>query len=404
MLAGISVFILGAGMAVFDYTQSASEITGGLPRNTYGQGKRTEELEVYAEGGGDKKDIQVEISERAYTEEEIKDLFVKCTQELDTLILGDNKSPDYIEKDMDLVTEIPGEPVSVSWELDRYDVMNVYGEINEERLRESFKGEGIMVTLKAVLTYQEREDKQALYECTVMVYPEKISGEEEVYQAVQRELKKSDENSRTKEVLTLPEEADGRKLHFYRKMDNRGNVLMVMAVIIFFLLYALKWQNQEKETEKKRKQMKLDYPEIVSKLTLLLGAGMTVKGAWRKIVSDYDGKVCKNKRYAYEEMKYTCREMESGITESESYERFGRRCGIQEYIRLGALLSQNLRKGTKGLNDLLRLEAAQAFEERKARAKRLGEEAGTKLLIPMFLMLAVVLVIVVVPAFLSIQI
>ncbi len=66
-------------------------------------------------------------------------------------------------------------------------------------------------------------------------------------------------------------------------------------------------------------------------------------------------------------------------------------------------MSQNLRKGTKGLTQMLRMEAIQAFEERKARAKRLGEEAGTKLLAPMFLMLAVVLVIVIVPAFLSIQ-
>ena len=53
---------------------------------------------------------------------------------------------------------------------------------------------------------------------------------------------------------------------------------------------------------------------------------------------------------------------------------------------------------------MLKLEAIQAFEERKAKARRLGEEAGTKLLLPMFLMLAIVLVIVIVPAFLSVQI
>ena len=67
-------------------------------------------------------------------------------------------------------------------------------------------------------------------------------------------------------------------------------------------------------------------------------------------------------------------------------------------------MSQNLRKGTKGLGDLLKMESVQAFEDRKARAKRMGEEAGTRLLIPMFLMLAEVLIIVVVPAFLSMQI
>ena len=98
-----------------------------------------------------------------------------------------------------------------------------------------------------------------------------------------------------------------------------------------------------------------------------------------------------------------CRQMDGGVPEAECYEKFGRRCGTQEYMRFGALLSQNLRKGTKGLNDLLRLEAIQSFEERKARARRLGEEAGTKLLLPMFLMLAEVLVIVVVPAFFTVQ-
>ena len=67
-------------------------------------------------------------------------------------------------------------------------------------------------------------------------------------------------------------------------------------------------------------------------------------------------------------------------------------------------MSQNLRKGTKGLSELLKLESIQAFEELKARAKRLGEEAGTKLLLPMFLMLVVVLIIVIVPAFLTMQI
>ena len=45
-----------------------------------------------------------------------------------------------------------------------------------------------------------------------------------------------------------------------------------------------------------------------------------------------------------------------------------------------------------------------AFEERKAAARKLGEETSTRLLGPMFLMLGVVLMIIVVPAFLTIQI
>lgn len=102
--------------------------------------------------------------------------------------------------------------------------------------------------------------------------------------------------------------------------------------------------------------------------------------------------------------KYTCRQMDGRCSGKQNVMRNSEgRCGTQEYMRFGALLSQNLRKGTKGLNDLLRLEAIQSFEERKARARRLGEEAGTKLLLPMFQMLAEVLVIVVVPAFFTVQ-
>ena len=93
-----------------------------------------------------------------------------------------------------------------------------------------------------------------------------------------------------------------------------------------------------------------------------------------------------------------------GMPEGECYEDFGVRCREPSYRRFGMLLSQNLRKGSKGLTDILEREAADAFEDRKKLAKKLGEEAGTKLMIPLFMMLAIVFAIVTVPAFFSIQI
>ena len=46
---------------------------------------------------------------------------------------------------------------------------------------------------------------------------------------------------------------------------------------------------------------------------------------------------------------------------------------------------------------------AEAFLERKNIAKRLGEEAGTKLLIPLFIMLMIVMAIVILPAMLALN-
>ena len=103
-------------------------------------------------------------------------------------------------------------------------------------------------------------------------------------------------------------------------------------------------------------------------------------------------------------MIYTMPQSQGGAAEGECYENYGVRCKVPVYRKFGTMLSQNLRKGSKGLSVLLKREAEEAFEERKNTAKKLGEEAGTKLMIPMFMMLIVVFVIVIVPAFFTIQI
>ena len=137
---------------------------------------------------------------------------------------------------------------------------------------------------------------------------------------------------------------------------------------------------------------------------MLLSTGTTVKHAWEKMVHNYEEqKASIGNQLVYEEMKTTLYEMQGGIPEAEAYERFGKRCNATTYLKFGAQLSQNLRKGSKGISNLLRMEAIQAFENRKSIAKRKGEEAGTKLLMPMMGMLAIVLIMVMVPAFLTMQ-
>ena len=397
------IFLLMAGtvLLIMDMRAYVTKLDGSIERNPSGKGKKIQELEADIEGGKGREPVEVEIQERQYTSAEIKEQFSLAADQMERWILGDNKSLDRIEDDMDLIQSIPGKPIQVEWELDRYDVMNVYGELNEKELEK----EGRLVNLKAVLTYKENPKEQALYACTAMVYPKTLKGAGRLAQEIKDAIARKEEKTRTKKSLKLPDAVDGRKVSYYEALKTRGIVLMVMAVLIGILLYALEKQNTYKEEKQKRFQMLLDYPELINKFTLLLGAGMTVRNTWRKMVQDYERQKEEwGIRYAYEEMKVTLNEMQSGITEAESYERFGRRCKTQEYVKFGALLSQNLRKGTKGLVQMLKVDAAQAFEERKARAKRLGEEAGTKLLLPMFLMLAVVLVIVIVPAFLSMRI
>lgn len=82
-------------------------------------------------------------------------------------------------------------------------------------------------------------------------------------------------------------------------------------------------------------------------------------------------------------------------------EKFGSRCGLRSYTRLCSLLVQNLRKGNAELLARLQEEADAAMELRKDTARKLGEEAGTKLLVPMIMMLIVVMMMITIPAYLG---
>ncbi|MBQ6258886.1 MAG: hypothetical protein IJJ79_04305, partial [Lachnospiraceae bacterium] len=77
------------------------------------------------------------------------------------------------------------------------------------------------------------------------------------------------------------------------------------------------------------------------------------------------------------------------------------RTGHKDYRRLTLLLTENMKKGDRFLSAELSREEADAFEERKNRAIRLGEEASTKLVFPMILLLGSVMIMLLVPAFLG---
>ena len=131
---------------------------------------------------------------------------------------------------------------------------------------------------------------------------------------------------------------------------------------------------------------------------------MPVRRAFQKIAADYQKrKNLQGSRFAYEELTASALEMDHGISEGEAYLRFGERCQEVHYKTLATLLVQNLKKGNRGLLQTLEQESVTAWEDRKRKARVLSEEAATKLLVPMVMMLIIVIAILMIPAFLSFQ-
>lgn len=171
---------------------------------------------------------------------------------------------------------------------------------------------------------------------------------------------------------------------------ERGNLpvtigaLTIAASVSVFFLMDKDLFDQEK---KRRELLRLGYPDLVHELALYLVAGMTVRAAFVRM-----GKT-------NELAAYACREMQAGQSEVVAYEHFGKRAGPREYVKLSAMLSQNVKKGNGALLARLEEEALLSSEGRIQNGKKLGEEAETKLLIPMAMLLAVVMLMIMIPAF-----
>ena len=149
------VFSVGVAALIWDYNGAYRKNVEEITRKTYGKGKRTEELRVE---GKDRVlgEIPIEVTEQVYGEQEISQVLKQAVKKMDSLILGENVSLDHVDRDLNLLTEIPGKPIDVTWKLDRYDVINIYGKLKEDKL----VSEGTLVKLTAILTYREDVEKQ----------------------------------------------------------------------------------------------------------------------------------------------------------------------------------------------------------------------------------------------------
>lgn len=408
----VTVIIVGFTFLslIGQFANDNSAILNGkyLLRPDYGEGSKKVELNVTMEGGSDSqhsentnrletKEISISVDERVYTEAEINKIFEKAITYLKDKVLGSNQSAELIYNKLNFCNTIPGTSITVEWEPDDYNIIQSDGSI----INEGINDKGLSTYVTAILFYREYRKE---YSMEFKIMPKQFSEEEVINKRLVEEIIKSSEETAEDLMLELPDTIDGYRLSWNDRKGNDGYTFLLIGLIMVIAVWIFGDKELDNQMKKRKEQMLLDYPELINKFTLLVNAGMTIKQAWNKIVEDYItkcGKTKRNKRYAYEEMLTTANELKLGTPENIAYEQYGRRVGLIPYIKFSSLISQNLKKGTKGFTDLLMREAIDAFEDRKEVAKRLGEEAGTKLLIPMILMLILVFLIIMIPAFLS---
>ena len=239
-----------------------------------------------------------------------------------------------------------------------------------------------------------------------MVFPDELDAGERLIKGINRHIDSEMSKTGTKK-LTLPDEVDGVKLSWSQEKSNTAAKIAMLEVVVIVLLVLEKKEKKKTAQKERNIQLQLEYPEIVSKMAVLMGSGMTVEQVWNRITARYlDERKNNDKNImpAYEEMLVTEREISDGVTGRKAYAGFAERVKLPCYQKLVRIILQSIHKGSKGVCEMLEKESEDAFDERRLLALKLGEEAGTKMLMPMMIMMAIVIAIVIAPAIIDFKI
>ncbi len=392
----IACLVMGIGLLVYDYVDSKILFDGKLLRNETATGPKSEDLQLRFKGND--KDYTVEISDRGLTQKQLKALFRQATEEIDKSYLGKNKSADQVMYDLDFKKSYCDGLINADFKFDKYGLINTDGTL----VKEYIPDEGEVVNVIAELSY---EDQVELYSFSVMVVKPGVDTVEGQLNAIDEAVKKADESTRTKSYMKLPKKVEDMSLTWKKKMNFRGLQIILLGFAAVAGLIAGAKHDEKQAVQKRIEEKERDYPMIVSELSILLGAGMSFRKALERIIAKYNAKKSEdNIRPGYEDMAITYRKMVDGMGEIAALEDMGLNSESKEYRKLASMLSQNLRKGSKDLLECLEKEEHYSFEMRKQRAIRAGEEASTKLLVPMTGMLFIVIIILVVPAVMQMNI
>lgn len=197
--------------------------------------------------------------------------------------------------------------------------------------------------------------------------------------------------------IKLMSEVYGKKYaEYYYYVSVGGKITYVVTVIpIIFLLALLAnnpmalffgavlaglfvWYMNESFKDKltaRREEILAEFPQVLSKMTLLVNSGMLLRDAWNLIAGQSD-------TILFQEMQLTATQLDNGVPEAAAYREFAERCGIKEIRKFSSMVVQGLEKGGAELTMFLKDMADELWLEKRNLVKQKGEKANSKLLVP----------------------
>lgn len=380
----IAVLFISATLTEMLVWKSRKEETSGAPviiRTDYAGAAQTEDIWLTFD---DKKyAFTLEINPREYTEEEFQELAREKIGDVKRNMLGNNTDLNHVTEDLKLPQEDEMGIFSYSWVSDYPEIVSSYGAVSTEELTDTA---AVTLTLRVSYLSYTLEEEIPL---TVVKELRRESAVADTLEA----LRQLEQDTRTKESITLPKEYEGVQITLQGDTKAQAKRCLAAGVVLALFIVLFARLKLREDGKKRDDTLKRQYPSFVNTLWLLLGSGMTIQMGIRQIISGMKDDVLLKR-----ELEYAMHQIDNGSEEAWTYEQLGRRLHVPEYYQLMQHLSQHIRMGTKDLRNLMETEAQTALKKRREYAKKQGEEASTKLLFPMVVLLATVMVLVLYPA------
>lgn len=391
------VFFLGGCLLTVLLSFTEKEESLFIERNPTGKGEK--QVELILKNEDSKEPYSLLVDEKQYTEAEWMQKRDEAFSYIEQKIKGKNISFDEVCDSLVFPKKIPNSGIKVSYTTDALTVIDEGGKVNTSEVPKT----GQLVNVFVKLQYREWKEER---EYPIRVIPKKKTKEEQQYEMAIETLKEEEKKEPFKTGFQLPKEVGSYTVEVLENQQVKGYVILIFCIGVGALFFYREEDNMKSQLKERREQLLKEYPEFIHQLVLLIGAGMTLKSAFQRIGENYKAKKRKTEEetYLYEELLASLYELQAGIAEEEVYREFGNRLGLPVYKRMMELLIQGLKKGIRNTIFLLEQEERNSLEMRKEQAKRLGEEAGTKLLMPMILLLVVILVLVLYPAMMQFQV
>ena len=381
---------------IFSMKEEYIDSTIIIERNETGGG--TKEVELFMKN--DKQEIRYPfiVREIPYTKEQWEEKVKEAMDYVEKVMKGDNTSLDAVNRNLVFPRKVPNNGIKITYETNHRTWVDENGNVDVSEIKE----EGELVEIDVIFRYEDFEEIRTY---TIRLIPEVKSEEEKEYEDVVKKIKEKEENSLYQIQFELPNKIGDYIIENTKGWNKNQGVFLILVLGIGILFFFREEEQMKEQMNERKEQLLKDYPEFIHQLILLIGAGMTLKSAFIRLSENYKKKkqLTNKKHYLYEELIVTTYEFQAGLSEEEVYRNLANRIGLSSYKRIMELLIQNVKKGTKNLIEMLIREQESSLEMRKEQAKRLGEEAGTKLLMPMILLLGVVLLLVLYPAMCQFQ-